>query len=281
MPEIRVDCRVERQVRGHAVFHVAADGHVRFLREGVVGDPRCTLGDDVGKRLESARCFQIVQAVQGAQLRHEIRLGLAEHRPAHPFSVSINVPVDGEAERMRLLLAVAHLRERNAELGRPPQRVDRGGHVPYAVPGAVLVSTVVHRLVHLHAGRVHAELVTRPPVVIRVDEDPDHVGRREGVAPLEEPDDAVGVGIERPHEHVEIRRVVCDLRFGAKTRLLSFGGLPLLEPRYWRGSAPDRVVVLAVDHGRGVRADRGRAGIRRRTDAVGEGSGRPRINAGG
>ena len=145
--------------------------------------------------------------------------------------------------------AVAHLRERQAELRRPAERVDLRRDVPDGVPRAVLVAVVVDRLIHLHAGGVHAELVAGTPVAIRVDEQPDHVARRERVAPLEQLDDAVGVRIVRAHEHVQVRRVVGDLRLGleAGARLTALGGAPHPERRDRRRVAPDGILVDAVD----------------------------------
>ena len=110
LPEIRVDRRVERQVRSHAIFHVAADRHVRFLSVGVVGDLRRALRDDIGQRLESARRLQVVHAVEDAELRHQVGLRLAEHGPTHPLTVPIDVAIDREAKGVLAVPAIAHLR---------------------------------------------------------------------------------------------------------------------------------------------------------------------------
>ena len=76
------------------------------------------------------------------------------------------------------------------------------------------------------------------------------------VSRREKPDDAVGVRIVRPNEHVEICRVVGDLRLSAKAGFRAFGRLPLSEACNYRSSVPHRIVVLAVDHGLNVHADR-------------------------
>ena len=148
--------------------------------------------------------------------------------------------------------AVAELRERNAIFGDPSERVDGRGRVPHAVPGAVLVAVVIDGHVHLHASRVDTELVARSAVVVRVEEDPDHVGRRVRVASLEQLDDAVGMRIVRANEDVQVRGVIGNLRDRLEAWLLALGWTPHEKLRELRCGLPDGVVVLAVDHRRDV-----------------------------
>src|SRR5262249_33428064 len=150
------------------------------------------------------------------KLRCPSGLRLAERGPAHTLGVSIDVAVDREAEGVYAICTVAHLRERNSKLRGPAERIDSRRDVPHRVPRAVLVAVVVDRLIDLHSGRVHSELVARSPIVIRVDEQPDHVRRRERVASLEQANDAVRMWIECAYKDEEIRGVVGNLRFGAE-----------------------------------------------------------------
>jgi hypothetical protein len=249
LPEVRVDRRVDREVRRDAILEIATERPLGARRIPVLGDARGVLGDDVRHRLESAWRLEIVESREGAELRYEAGFRLSEQRPAQSLVVAIDVAIDRESERVTLVAAVSQLRERNAKFGRPAERVDPRRHVPDAIPGAVFIAVVVDRLIHLDAGRVHAEFESGAPVVIRVDEQPDHVGRRVGIAPLENLDDAVGMRIERAHEHEQVGGVVGDFRLGTEPGFFSLGGLPLLERRDRRGSSPDGVVVPAVDDG--------------------------------
>src|SRR6202022_2629002 len=124
LPEVRIYGCIERHIRSHAVFHVAAGCQVRSLCERVVDDARRVLGDDVGHRLETARRVQIVQPFQRAELRDQSGFRLAELRPADPLGVPIDVAIDGEAESMVSRGCVTQLRERNPELGGPAKRID-------------------------------------------------------------------------------------------------------------------------------------------------------------
>src|SRR3989449_9498966 len=92
-------------------------------------------------------------------------------------------------------------------------------------------SIVVDRVVALHAGRIHGELEAGAAVVVGVDDDLDLVGGGADVAAGEELEDAIRVGIERPDEHVEVARVVRDLRFRREPRVAVLLGLELAELR--------------------------------------------------
>src|SRR2546425_10511861 len=69
--------------------------------------------------------------------RHEPGLRLAEQGPAHALGVAVQVPIDRESEGVVLLPPVTQLRERDAEFGRPAERIDAGRHVPHRVPGEI------------------------------------------------------------------------------------------------------------------------------------------------
>src|SRR5882757_7501640 len=72
------------------------------------------------------------------------------------------------------------------------------------------------------------------------------------------------MGIERAHEHIEVGRVVGDLRFRLEARRLVLVRAPLPELRYRRGGAPDLIVILCIYYrGRGRTRCRGAAVSRR------------------
>src|SRR2546425_10536428 len=64
----------------------------------------------------------------------------------------------------------------------------------------------------------------------------------------EQLEDAVGMGVKRADEDVEVAIVVGDLRFGREPGIPVLPGLELAELGDGRCQAPDLVVVPAVDH---------------------------------
>src|SRR5207247_842789 len=214
LSEVRVYRRIERQIGRDAVLHVPAGSHVRSLAKAVVDDLRRVLGDDVGHRLEPARRFQIVHPVQRSELRDEAGFRLPQQWPAETLLIPIEKAVDGHPESVLARPAIAHLREWNPEFGGPAEGIDAGGDIPDGIPGEIFVAVVVNGGVHFYAGRIDAELVAGAPVMVGVDEEPNHVGRRKTVTSFEQFDDTIWVGVERSHEHIQIRRVVRDPRFG-------------------------------------------------------------------
>src|SRR5690606_18505057 len=149
------------------------------------------LRHDVGRDLERAAGADAGDALEPAELRGEAVAGRDELRPGDALAVALDVAPDAEAERVAGRVRVAELRERDAELGGPAERVDRRGDVPYAVPRRVLLVVVVDRVIALHAVRVDGELEAGAPVVVGVDDDLDLVRRPAHVAARERAHDAV------------------------------------------------------------------------------------------
>ena len=121
-----------------------------------------------------------------------------------------------------------------------PSESIRVADVPDRVPCDVLVAVVEDRVVGLHPGGVHRELVAGPPVVVGVEHQRDVVGRRRVVAAGEQAHDAVGVGIECPDEGVQVVLVVGDASLGAELRLGALGRLGLEELSRWPGRTATR-----------------------------------------
>ncbi len=249
LAEVRVDGGVQCQVGRHAVLEVGADGEILIASEVVALDARAVLGDDIRRGLQPPGRLQVVEPGDLGELRDQAGRRLAEQGPGDPLVVAIEVPINGEAERVLALGAVPHLRQRDAELRRPAQRVDAGGHVPHRVPRPVLVAVVVDRGVVTPARGGHAEFEPRAAVVVRVDQQGDAVGLRKIVAAPDKPNDAVGMGIEATDEDVQVGAVVGDARLGGEPGRLALGRLPFLEVRDDLGEPPDRVLVASVDDG--------------------------------
>ena len=79
---------------------------------------------------------------------------------------------------------------------RPAFRVPRHLHVPHRVPAVVAGAVVVVVTIALDADRVHRELVRRSVIEVGIDNHLQPVGGRRLIAPREEPDDALGFGVE-------------------------------------------------------------------------------------
>ena len=266
LPEVRVDGGVERQVGGEPVFQVRPSCELLGPIKAVAGCDRHVLRHRVGRDLQSARCGESHQTGDVPQLGGEARLRLPVHRPGDPLRVPLDVAPHGEAERVRVRMRVAQLRQRYLELRRPAERVHGRRHLPYAVPGIVLVVVVVDRVIALHSGRVDRELVAGAPVVVGVDDDLELIRRRPHVATRQDLQDAVGMGIEGADERVEVVVVVGDLGFRGEPRVTVLPRRELAERRDGGCLAPHLVVVLAVDdHGADCPPgdDRGGGGRRR------------------
>jgi len=120
----------------------------------------------------------------------------------------------------------------------------------------------VHGIIALHPSGIHGKLEAGAPVVVGVDHDLDLVTADADVTARQELLDAVGMAIERAHEHVKVVLVVGNLRFRRKARVRVLGRLELAKLPNDRGEPPDLVVVLPVDDRRGRRPVRNSGGRR-------------------
>ena len=94
--------------------------------------------------------------------------------------------------------------------------------------------------------------------MVRVEHEDDFVGGGLVVTAGQEPDDAVGVGVEGSNEDVEIARIIGYARLGSELGLRPFAGLCLEELADRRGNAPHGIVVSPIEHGRDFGKDRSR-----------------------
>src|SRR3989449_10483323 len=102
----------------------------------------------------------------------------------------------------------------------------------------------------LHPRGIDAEFIAGSAIMIRIQEQPDHVGGREVVAPGEHRDDAVGVRIEGADENVQVGRVVGDFRLGRELGRVALAGPPLLKSGNRLGLPPHGIVGAPVNDGR-------------------------------
>src|SRR5437870_12040113 len=84
--------------------------------------------------------------------------------------------------------------------------------------------------------------------MIRIQEQPDHVGGREVIAPGADRDDAVGVRIEGAYEDIHVGRVVGEFRLGRELGRSPLAGSPLLRSCTGLALPPHGIVVApAID----------------------------------
>ena len=163
---------------------------------------------------------------------------------------------------------VPQLREGDAHLGGPAERVDRGFDVPHRVPRFVAAAAQAVR-VEPRPGRIHLEEQPADVVVIGVEDDLDVVGARVGVAADEARAHAGRARIvEHPRAHVERRLVVREPHLGALGRGLALLGLILPETGRRGGGSPDGLVETTVEPNRAVERDRAGLGGGGRVDVL-------------
>src|SRR5438270_3098777 len=171
--------------------------------------------------------------------------------------MAIDIAPDRKAEDIAHRMSVPQLRQRNAELRGPAERVDLGRDLPNTVPRIVfLLIVTVHRIVALDASGVYRELEAGAAVVVGIYDDLDMVTADAEVAAGQELLDTVGMRVKGSHENVEIAVVVGDPGFGREARVRILGRLELPEVLDDGRQAPDRVVILPIDHRRGRSAVR-------------------------
>ncbi len=180
-------------------------------------------------------------------------------------------PAAGEVDPpglRRVRGAIAQLRERDAELGCPPRRIDGHGRTPDGVPGAIALRVVEDEFVALHVGRADAKEVAGAPIVIRVERHLEEVGLTVLIASDHLSGDRPGLAIEHPCADPEIGIVDEDPDLGRLFGGAPFDGDPLDEMRCDVGGEPRLVVEAPIepdvagtrhDPHRGTRGDTRRA----------------------
>lgn len=177
--------------------------------------------------------------------------------------------VDPPDHRAAAVRAVPELGERDPELGRPPERVDRGRRVPDRVPVQVLGGVVVVEHILLRAPRRDGEAERGATVVVAVDHDVRPVAVHVGRIPARELDrDRVRIVVEADPD-VDRLIVIDDPRLRRARRRLARRGAQLHEIRRDRGRGPHGIVQPPIEHGRRV-ANRSRIDPARLTPPGGD-----------
>ena len=260
LPEVRVHGAVEREVRPESHLHVRArpGAEVLAVVEGVrrlrpPGQSRIARG--VREHLEAARRLD---AFDAHQLAHPRRPAGAIRRHRHPEHVLAGrrIPVVGvEAPDLHGHVVEAELRERDAHLRRPPQRVHHCFRLPHRVEAGVEVVLIVLRVIpiHAHARRGHAERIRGATVMVGVERDPQVLGLRCIVAPRERRLNLRGVAAVHPRADVERVTVIENRDAHAVAGRGALMRHLLGEVSDPVGVAPDRVVEPSVETDRAGR----------------------------
>src|SRR3989442_1378063 len=229
LAEVRIERSVHRQVRGDAVLQVEPRAaQVVAAPVGRVGRHSGLMigaaADRVREQLEAPGRRDVAQPPEVGEARGEAGLGLAHER--EHVELLLAVDPTHEAHPPHLLGGVREpeLREGNPELGRPAERIDGHGRLPYRVPRVVGETAVVApEEIALHADGAHHEAVRRAMVVVAVEQHPKLVALRIGIAPDEPLGDPPGIRVEEARADVD-GVVVVDHEDGGGLR----GRLPLL-----------------------------------------------------
>ncbi len=218
---------------------------------------RADLADDVRNELEPFRRASDRHATQLAERRDEPARVLRQQRPGRRLVQTRDVAHHREAKHAVAAAAESQLRKRNAELRAPAILVASRHDLPDGVPTVVVVRIVEPVGILLDANRVHAELIRRPLVVIRVDQHVDPIRRRVGIAPGQEAHDAIRIGIKGVHADVDRRGVKRHARLGPHRPGRAFERLALNECGDRGRLRPGGIAQVAIENdGKSAFADR-------------------------
>src|SRR3989442_1378059 len=202
LAEVRIERSVHRQVRGDAVLQVepGAAEVVAALVERVGRHSGLMIGaaaDRVREQLEAPGRRDVAQPPEVGEARGEAGLGLAHEREHVELLLALDPTHEAHPPHLLGGVREPELREGNPELGRPAERIDGHGRLPYRVPGVVGETAVVApEEIALHAAGVHHEAVRRAMVVVAVERHPQLVDLRIGIAPDEPLGDPPGIRVE-------------------------------------------------------------------------------------
>src|SRR5690606_6304575 len=119
LAEVRVDGCVHRDVGRQPVLEVQPGRGALRMRPGITRALRDVLRYHVRRELQPARRRQSPYAADNAGLRHVSLHTSPEQRPRYALARACDVAHDHESECVLILVGVANLAQRNAELGEP------------------------------------------------------------------------------------------------------------------------------------------------------------------
>src|SRR5690242_11160799 len=124
-----------------------------------------------------------MQSYEVAEARRVSGFRLELERPLAELVLAEHPPEEVHTPHLIAHLWKPELRERDAHLHDPAERIDGRRYVPHRVPGAVSDEEIVAaEVIQLHAGGIDRELERRPMIVVAVEVDVEHVALRIVVA---------------------------------------------------------------------------------------------------
>gem|GEM_PF-5402397 len=254
LPEVRVDGRVEREVRGepHPEIraHVARRLHQPRLGKDRIGvlRPELEPGRGVRGELEGPVGNEIIQAGERAEVRDQPVDAPRDQGGVEDLVRAVNGAPHQEPPLLGGGAREPQEVERDRKLGAPSIRERGHGGVPDRVPGVGEVDVAVEETVAERPRGVHAEVVAGPPVVGGVDADLHLVADERRVAPAELALDELRLRVVADHQDVEGPVVMEHADLGAKLRRRNAAlvGELLEELAEGRGQLPHRVVRAPI-----------------------------------
>ena len=136
--------------------------------------------------------------------RRDAFLGFRHQWKHGQLVFSLDPTLDAHTPHLLVRAREPQLREGNAHLHGPTERVHDGSRLPHRIPRVVLVLAVLaNQDVRLDAFRVDDELEGRAMVVVAVEEQPELITVRGGVPAREAPDDPLWLRVEQAGGHVQ------------------------------------------------------------------------------
>jgi hypothetical protein len=146
---------------------------------------------------------------------------------------------------------------RNRDLCRPPLRVAARHRVPNALPIPILPIDIGIDGFASHAVGVDVELVARAPLVVGIKSDRKAVLAERDVVPAQDlGDNAIGLAVPESGSEIKIVVIVGEVDARALARLTELVRDHHVKVVEERRFLPDRVVELAIEHGRDVGPER-------------------------
>ena len=255
LPEVGVHRHVERLAGAHPVLQIRA--HTALVRarrlKGVAAPRRLAVRpspDGVGQDLDVLAGLHAREPDKAREARGHTALGPGHEWKERQLVLALDPADKAHAPYLVRDAGEPQLGKRDADLRRPAERVHSGRGLPHGVPrlvGEGAVATVEH--VGADPRGADCELERRAVIVIAVQQHPELVAVRRGVAPREPPHDLAGLGVEQPGADVQGVRVVHDPHLRRFRHGPALVRNALEQVAHRRHLGPGGIVEAAVDHG--------------------------------
>ena len=251
LSKVGVHRRGQREVRGEQHASVQADAAIHGVRvvkriARRAGDV-ARAADDVGQHLGAARRAVDHEPVHVPEFRGAAGFVELPERPLRQLVETVLLTPDLQAPGLLVAgRAEPELRERNAHLRRPAERIDGGLHLPDRIPRRVPTPAQTIGIV-FHARWIDLKKQPADVIVVRIEDHLEIIGVHVRVAPHE-----AGPHATRPrvvvHAGADVQRrsVEREANLRALRRELALVRLCLAQPARRRRTVPHRFVEPTV-----------------------------------